>query len=193
MKNNIKRTILGVAVALAATGANAADISLTPAVNNVLVGDTFALTVEGSGFTDDVSSGSVTIGWDPTLVMLDSSAADITASAASNGFPVSFAPPTIGAGTLSATYATFLTVPGPTFDFFSLSFTALATGSGQALISAGPGGDWQSGLGTVVTIDSYNGASINVNEVPLPAAVWLFGTGLLGLAGVARRRNQGSA
>ncbi len=32
-----------------------------------------------------------------------------------------------------------------------------------------------------------------VSEVPLPAAVWLFGTGLLGLAGVARRRNQVSA
>jgi hypothetical protein len=28
----------------------------------------------------------------------------------------------------------------------------------------------------------------NINPVPVPAAVWLFGSGLLGLAGVARRR-----
>jgi hypothetical protein len=30
--------------------------------------------------------------------------------------------------------------------------------------------------------------SIDVNSVPIPAAVWLFGSGLLGLIGVARRK-----
>ena len=32
--------------------------------------------------------------------------------------------------------------------------------------------------------------SANVPEVPVPAAVWLMGSGLLGLVGVARRRKQ---
>ena len=32
------------------------------------------------------------------------------------------------------------------------------------------------------------GAAINAAPVPVPAAVWLFGSGLLGLVGVARRR-----
>ena len=32
----------------------------------------------------------------------------------------------------------------------------------------------------------------HVSEVPVPAAVWLFGSGLLGLVGVARRKNQTS-
>jgi hypothetical protein len=31
------------------------------------------------------------------------------------------------------------------------------------------------------------GASPPINEVPLPAALWLFGSGLLGLLGVARK------
>lgn len=31
--------------------------------------------------------------------------------------------------------------------------------------------------------------TIELNEVPVPAAVWLFGSGLLGLVGVARRKN----
>ena len=39
--------------------------------------------------------------------------------------------------------------------------------------------------GTVVQVD----VSI-VQAVPVPAAVWLFGSGLLGLAGIARRRRS---
>ena len=38
--------------------------------------------------------------------------------------------------------------------------------------------------------DNYRWAVFegNVSAVPIPAAVWLFGSGLLGLVGVARRR-----
>ncbi|GMQ84123.1 MAG: hypothetical protein BMS9Abin06_0883 [Gammaproteobacteria bacterium] len=35
--------------------------------------------------------------------------------------------------------------------------------------------------------DNTGGISLNVSAVPVPAAVWLFGSGLLGLVGVARR------
>ena len=31
---------------------------------------------------------------------------------------------------------------------------------------------------------------VSVNEVPIPGAVWLFATGLLGLIGVARRKKS---
>ena len=34
----------------------------------------------------------------------------------------------------------------------------------------------------------WDDASLEVSAVPVPAAVWLFGSGLLGLVGVARRR-----
>jgi hypothetical protein len=40
-----------------------------------------------------------------------------------------------------------------------------------------------------VFIPTYTGATVNsTSAVPVPAALWLFGSGLIGLAGVARRR-----
>jgi hypothetical protein len=37
------------------------------------------------------------------------------------------------------------------------------------------------------------GEIFKISAVPIPAAVWLFGSGLVGLAGVARRRMKGKA
>ena len=37
-------------------------------------------------------------------------------------------------------------------------------------------------------IDDLSRVGVKPNEVPIPAAAWLFGTGLLGLIGVARRK-----
>ena len=53
-------------------------------------------------------------------------------------------------------------------------FTSPGDGSGGEL----PGGD-RIGLGEI---------AFSVSEIPIPAAVWLFGSGLLGLIGVARRK-----
>ncbi len=44
-----------------------------------------------------------------------------------------------------------------------------------------------SGLTANVTTLTY---SVSGTEIPIPAAAWLFGTGLVGLAGVARRRQS---
>ena len=83
--------------------------------------------------------------------------------------------------------------------------TAAASGSGSAQVSAGAG-MW---TGTVVNFGNVGAAwtafdgtpftekfNITLNGVaapsaiPVPAAVWLFGSGLLGLVGVARRKKS---
>ncbi|MGD8936474.1 MAG: VPLPA-CTERM sorting domain-containing protein [Thiogranum sp.] len=43
------------------------------------------------------------------------------------------------------------------------------------------------GIGNASAVPSFVGA-YNTTPVPVPAAVWLFGSGLLGLAGIARKR-----
>jgi hypothetical protein len=55
------------------------------------------------------------------------------------------------------------------------------------LDAAALGGTWSS-YDTGDFTNTYEGAIINPSAVPVPAALWLFGSGLLGLVGVARRR-----
>ncbi len=57
--------------------------------------------------------------------------------------------------------------------FFNSSFTNLTSLT------------WNQGM---VPADSYQFDNIVVSAVPIPAAVWLFGSGLLGLTGIARRK-----
>lgn len=190
IKNLVKSALIGaVSVLAVAGGANAATVSLTPSVTNVSLGDSFTLTVQGTDFATDVSAGSITVQWDSTAMTLTSTLADITTSAAINGFPVDFGVSSLVPGQLDATYSTFGVVAGPTFDFIELNFVAIPPPSATTLdILAGAFGDWQDGAGVSITPVTYVGASVNVSSVPVPAAVWLFGSGLLGMVGVARRR-----
>ena len=80
--------------------------------------------------------------------------------------------------------------------------TAAGSGSGTAL--TGGAGTW---TGTVVNFGNVGAAwtafdgtpysekfniTVSGTEIPIPAAVWLFGSGLLGLVGVARRKKSQS-
>ena len=61
-------------------------------------------------------------------------------------------------------------------DTYSLQYTATV-----------PPGD-PSGFGGVVYSLTLEGSIVETSAIPVPAAVWLFGSGLLGLVGVARRK-----
>lgn len=59
------------------------------------------------------------------------------------------------------------------------------------LVSAGNiNGDYWTGFNNVQFSEVFNVTVTSVSAVPVPAAVWLFGSGLLGLVGVARRRRS---
>ena len=50
-------------------------------------------------------------------------------------------------------------------------------------------GDWTYFSGTNVGSGIEVGGYYLISAIPIPAAIWLFGSGLLGLAGIARRKN----
>ena len=198
----MSRGLLGAVTLLLASHVNAATISLTPSVTNVVVNEAFTLTVEGDGFNTGMSSGGVVLSWDTNFVELTSTLGDITATLPLGMFDfASFLTPADGSGIATATisaggFSDFADGAGH-FDFATLSFVAVPPpGTTNVIVSASPFGDWQDAtepFAQPVIITEFNPATVNVSAVPVPAAVWLFASGLIGLVGIARRRTPGSA
>jgi hypothetical protein len=64
--------------------------------------------------------------------------------------------------------------------------------SGMGVVSGGAfdatSGTWELTANTAEGSSTFSWSSSTVTVIPVPPAVWLFGTGLIGLFGVARRR-----
>jgi hypothetical protein len=69
------------------------------------------------------------------------------------------------------------------FQLFTLTFMTLGTGTSPIGISVFDLGD---SIGDPLAVGAINTGSVTV--VPVPAAVWLFASGLLGLIGIAKRK-----
>ena len=59
---------------------------------------------------------------------------------------------------------------------------------GSFTFDATPGDYFVSFFGEAGASTSYGMYGIEISQVPLPAAVWLFGSGLIGLIGISRRK-----
>jgi hypothetical protein len=132
--------------------------------NVVLNKSTVPLNFVGDGYTDTATTTFVGIGTNPPTIGDTPEAAGVAL--------------TVSGGVLTGKLAVFGT--GATsglrvfavYDFDNETFLAFTADTA--------GGSSQVGDGTFVN----PGAAV----VPVPAAVWLFGSGLLGLVGVARRK-----
>lgn len=137
-----------------------------------------------------VNSGAVGFyGWSETLNGSFSGANFTHTGVTVNGGSLVCEPP---AGSACASVGIAPSGPGAlplplALDPDGIAFTSLAVGgTGQYLASkvlvkgAGPGGS--------DIVETYTANMEITSAVPVPAAVWLFGTGLAGLAGLARKR-----
>lgn len=73
----------------------------------------------------------------------------------------------------------------------TLSFIANAGGDAAFSLGASTSasiGGFFSAVSFAEQFPVFTGTSVNISAVPVPAAAWLFGSGLIGMIGVARRR-----
>ena len=166
--------------------ASAATIGWETAPATINVNDTFSLSITGSGFISDVDGGGVNFTYNSSVlnvlsVTIDESVWDFGGTGISTG--------TIdnGAGTVDGIMVnTFATVTG-NFDIATILFQAVGVGTSTLGLTEFGSNPWASG-GTLIGPTMVNSSLTTVQAVPAPAAVWLFGTGLLGLVGMARHK-----
>ncbi len=171
---------------------SAATLSFDPSSQSVALGDPVSVDLRISGLGGDILSGfdleisfddsilsfqSFTVGPGPTG--LDPFGLDF--GALSYGFDLGFGTAAVGDLSLE-TDAVLQATQLDSFVLGTLNFDTLSYGTSALSVTGGLlVGANASPLGMQVVDGS-------VSVVPVPAAIWLFGTGLVGLAGFSKRR-----
>ena len=190
----IRNIVRASALFLVASVASANTLSLS-GPGSVNVGDSFQLLIEGDFSSNGLLGGGSTFGFDPALVSVTG------ISLFGNIDPGFSCPGAVGCpstanstgiwwGNFSPVLNAGHTAP---FTLAIIDLTALPGAGGLAAFTladdpaAGGWADVNFGDAT----PTFSGVSVDIMGaavVPVPAAVWLFGSGLIGLVGVARRR-----
>jgi len=173
VKQHIK--LIALSAILLIPGVSIADI-IKPALDIQDVGGDTGLTFTGTEF--NIDSTVFTIVTDGAPIDIDDEDFILTSTGGFGSFSGSFI---VGGGLLTGT-------------FTDLTVVELIAGSGNFFADViYTGGSLQGALAGGRIEGGFVGTSVaaklgEVSVVPVPAAVWLFGSGLLGLVGIARRK-----
>jgi hypothetical protein len=199
----VKLSKTGSAIALLglmAFQADAATVSLSPTSSTTIrIGDvvSFDLLLDATDLTE-LLGGGLDVFYDASILTYNGDFA-FDAGIPNEGFnsvgencAVTLTANCSGPGEINAiTFGSFggLTV-GSSYLVGTLSFTGAAEGISvlSMMDNDAPAGPFTDLFGVPIDPAMMYASSTVTSRVPVPAAVWLFGSGLLGLTGVARRR-----
>ena len=195
MNTKIISVLFGFIALVTTSFTNAATIQLIPSSLSVSLGESFDLTLEAN-FDVATLGGGLSVTWDSSILTLNTNDATILADLNTAGFPDSTIPVST-AGQVDM-LITFFDLGGTgvsgnktltTLNFTATNLTDPTTQVALGFIAQQP---WYAadGLTLLDPQPSLSGATITVSAVPVPPAVWLFGSGLVGLVAVSRRRRM---
>jgi hypothetical protein len=175
--------------------AQAATVSIMPPTQEVVQGGAFSISL-AYDFPEAILGGGVSIGFDDTVLNLGTFAWNPTFFAlldpSTSKLPTDNSNGTIGAldgwdfgnfGGVGPGTGTIGTVNFQVDPLAALGLTDLSMA-----VSTSSGG-WFDAAGAPIT-PTLNGATVNVNVVPIPGSILLLGSGLVGLIGLVRRKRS---
>ena len=182
------KLIISLALALGISTASANTVSVTPSSQSVQVGDIFSINIVGTGFTTALDAGGLDLFYDQNI-MTPASLAELPATVSqfadyASHWDTSFQPSQSTNAITDAFFFSSGKSPVGDFDIVNLWFRAVAIGSSEIDIEESALNPFAGGGGALSTtiLDG------NVNVVPVPAAAWMFISGLMGLGAVSRRK-----
>lgn len=153
---------------------------------NVLENDIFTLDIIGTGFVSNVDGGGVDLSFDASVLnVLSVTVDDLFWDFATSTGTIDNVGGTVNGIAVNA----FSPVTGD-FTVASIQFQAIGLdGSSSALTLAEYAlNPWASG-GSQIN-PTFTGGNVNVSAVPVPAAAWLFGSGLIALFSLTGRKSS---
>lgn len=184
----VKSTLSALALAASATLAQAGTLAISPNLTVVNPGDSFTLSVVGTGFAEVVAGGGFNLSFDPTVLQFNAGSSSI-------GALWEFVP-SLGSELVDSasqhtltdvSFATFVNSPTGNFAVASLGFTALQAGNSTLTLSPSAFFDFSDNAANILT-PSFTGGDVVVSAVPEGGTLALMLAGMLTL-GVFRRRH----
>ena len=159
-------------------GAQAAVVSLTPSVAESVVGDEFTISVSAADFSE-VAGATLELIFNPDLV-------EIVSMSQTGDFDPLYDPNSRSLNLLSPLIPNFTV--SDEFDILDIVMKSIAEGSAEITFNDGGLNGWFDNAAQKVNGITYDSANVNISAVPVPAAIWLFGSALMGIAGISRRK-----
>lgn len=186
---NYQKLAITLTLIVGMTNTSANVVTVKPTDQSVGLGDVFTVRIVGTGFTSALDAGGLDLFFDQKIIT-PASLAELPATVSniaeySSQWDTNFQPTQNASSLTDAFFFSSSVSPTGDFDIVNFWFKAIDLGSSTLDLQESPLNPF-AGAGGALSVSVVDG---NVNVVPVPAAVWMFISGLLSFGAVSRRKS----